>query len=187
MIRHFKLFRLPVALGRVIGDNSCAYDRMSIVALRLRTEDAWGYSEVQTHGTFTRDAHWIRPLPDLAALKSIFGAQCWPVLRGSVLENLRDVRRLHHSSEPALDAAVRMALWDLQAKQGSVPLYRLFNPKSTANYRRAYGSLRDFPLSDDQVIDVAQSMLSKGITAIKVIVGADDANRDIARLHLSQS
>jgi len=75
VIDNFELRRLPVELGRVVGGNDCAYDRLTIVALRLSTRaghEAWGYSEVQTHGTFTRDATWIRPLPDLQTLQSIF-------------------------------------------------------------------------------------------------------------------
>lgn len=190
MIEHFELLRMPVELGRVIGDNSCAYDRMTIVALCLHTaagHAAWGYSEVQTHGTFTRDAFWIRPLPDLAELRSIFEEQWWPILRGRRLDELSELRRARRSAEPALDGAVRIALWDLQAQQAGAPLYRVFNPAAACNRKRAYGSLLDFPLSDGAAMDIAQSMLRKGITAFKVKVGAKEAQRDIHRLRLIQS
>ena len=190
MIDNFELFRLPVELGRVIGGNDCALDRMTIVALRLSTKaghEAWGYSEVQTDGRFTRSAPWIRPLPDLEALRAIFATQWWPLLHDRRPDDLAGVRRSHGSAEPAIDAAVRVALWDLQAQEAGLPLYRLFNPAATSNRKRAYGSLLDFPLSNDEAVHVARGMLDKGITAIKVKVGAPDAGRDLDRLRLIRS
>ena len=190
MIDNFELFRLPVELGRAIGGNDCSLDRMTIVALRLGTRtghEAWGYSEVQTDGRFTRGAPWIRSLPDLEALRSIFATQWWPLLQGRRVDDLAGLRHSHGSAEPAIDSAVRVALWDLQAQEAGLPLYRLFNPAATSNGKRAYGSLLDFPLSDDEAVNVARGMLDKGITAIKVKVGAPDADRDIHRLRLIRS
>src|SRR5882762_4863223 len=103
MIEHFELLRMPVELGQFIADKSCAYDRMTIVALCLHTaagHAAWGYNEVQTHGNVLRDAFWIRPLADLAGLRSIFEEQWWPVLRGRRLDELSELRRAHRSAEP---------------------------------------------------------------------------------------
>jgi len=44
-----------------------------------------------------------------------------------------------------------------------------------------------FPLSDNDAVAAAQSMLGQDITAIKVKVGATDAGREIARLRLIRS
>jgi L-alanine-DL-glutamate epimerase-like enolase superfamily enzyme len=193
VIDQFELLSLPVELGRLIGDNSCAYDRMTIVALRLRIQvghEAWGYNEVQTHGTFVRDAFWIRPLPDLAVLQSIFEAQWWPSLHGRQLDDLADVRAFAslgraRTRRRGTDRALRLA--GTAGRSAALPLYRVFNPAAASDRKRAYGSLLDFPLSDEDAVDVAQAMLEKGITAIKIKVGASDADRDIHRLCLIQS
>ena len=183
----YELHRLETPLGRVIGDNSCAYDRLGVIALCLKTSsglEGWGYTEVQAMGRFDRAAPWIRPLPDRAALVARYEQDWWQQLGGRALADTETLRRTVRSADPALDGVVGLALWDLMAQEAGMPLYRLLGGATARTQCRAYGSLLDFPLADSEAVAVARKLLSFGIADLKIKVGAESAQRDIDRLRL---
>jgi L-alanine-DL-glutamate epimerase-like enolase superfamily enzyme len=89
----------------------------------------------------------------------------------------------HKTKLPYLDAAVRQALWDLRAQVAGVPLYQFLGGAPGRNRVRAYGSLLDFPLTENEAVDLAKRFVARGFSAIKVKIGAENVDRDIQRLH----
>lgn len=188
-IESFDLWRLEAPLGRMIGDNNCAYDTIGIVALRLRLDDGregWGYGECCNRGTFTRPAWYIQPMVSLAELKSEFQEQWWPVLQGidPRAQSTETLRKTHKGVHSYLDAAARQALWDLLAQSHEVPLYQLIGGSAEHNRVRAYGSIVDYPLSEEEVIALTKKFVAQGFKTIKVKVGAPEIERDFRRLEI---
>lgn len=186
-IKDFDLWRLEAPLGRIIGDNNCSYSSINVIALRLRTEAGhvgWGYGECCHKGTFKRPAWYIHPMVSEPMLRNDFERAWWPLLNqgdptGSQIE---EARKNHASQHSYLDAAVRMALWDLLAQVHELPLYQLISSSSHTNDVMAYGSILDYPLNETEAISLAQGFARQGFRAIKVKVGAPDVERDIQRL-----
>jgi L-alanine-DL-glutamate epimerase-like enolase superfamily enzyme len=175
-ITGYELWRLEVPTGRMIGDNNCHYDSLDLVALCLKTEDgleAWGYGETCWKGVFKIPAWYIQPMASQAEMRDVFEQEWFPRLPQAD----------HKTKLPYLDAAVRQALWDLRAQQAGLPLYQFIGGKPGGNRVRAYGSILDFPLSEDEAVALAKQFVSRGFRAIKVKVGADNVERDIQRLH----
>ncbi len=190
LIDGFNVYRIPCDLGRLIGDNSCHYDQMMLLAVCLKTTDGhqgWGYTEVMTTGQFTRTAWWIRPLPELPELTATFEKEWWPALKGKNADHTESLRRRHTTSEVALDKAVRLALWDLIGQQAGLPLYKLLGGKDRVNGKKSYGSPLDYPLTDEETATLVRKMLGMGVDTIKVKIGAPDVQRDIDRLTLIKS
>jgi len=186
-ISGFELHKLTLPLGRTIGDNNCSYQVINLVALSLQGSDghvAWGYSESVWQGRFKHDAWYVRPLPEAEAIAAEFERTWWPRLQGRSVFDTEADRLSYASGHPYLDAAVRLALWDLMAQERGVPLYRLLNPEAVRRDARAYGSILDFPLSDAEVLDLTQRFILDGFQTIKVKIGADDVERDLRRLKL---
>lgn len=186
----FDIFKFPSPLGRTIGDNSCSYNEMVILAICLRTNEGhvgWGYSEVMTTGNFVRKAWWVRQLPEVVELKNIFKQSWWPKLYKQDPLQLRDVRRNTHSSETGIDKAVRLALWDLIGLHLEKPLYKILGGDNAPNEKKAYGSPLDFHISNEETEKLVKKFISRGFTTIKTKVGAPDAQRDIDRLLLIQA
>jgi L-alanine-DL-glutamate epimerase-like enolase superfamily enzyme len=189
-IESFEVHRLTLPLGRMIGDNNCNYQVLDLVVVSLRTNQGnsgWGYSESAWQGRFKHDAWYIRPMPAVARMEADLMATWWPLLQGRNPMELEAERTGYSSGFPYLDAAVRLAIWDLMAQEKGVPLYRLLNPATTKKEALAYGSILDFPLSDREVLDLTQKFLLDGFGTIKVKIGADDVERDIRRLKLLRS
>ena len=183
------VYRIPCDLGRTIGDNSCAYDQMILLTVALKTTDGhvgWGFTEVMTTGRFVRPAWWVRPLPGLSELQASVAQEWWPVLRSVSPADTESLRREHTTSEPALDRAIRLALWDLIGQEAGLPLYRYLGGKTAANGKKAYGSPLDFPLTDEETTLLVQKMLTLGFDTIKVKIGAPNVQRDLDRLRLVQ-
>lgn len=164
-------FRLP--LRRIIGDSQVRFDTMYIAALELRTHDG----QVGL-GLLIRFS-----LPPQAEMERSFEAGVWPQLKGQsiypLLNRLTRPRggniRSHLFEEP-----LNQALWDLQAKDVDLPLYRLLG--GTNNRVRAYASGLDFHLTSPQIHDFFSDAVQQGYTAFKVKVGHPDLAWDIARL-----
>jgi L-alanine-DL-glutamate epimerase-like enolase superfamily enzyme len=163
----FDLWRLEVPLGRLIGDNNCSYAEMGVVAVRLRTDDGlegWGYSTSVWKGWFSQPAYYIQPMKSEAEMRAAFS-----------LERPTGLRYL--------DTAIRTARWDLRAKQRGVPLYVLLGGTPGQNRVRAYGSLLDYPSTEEEACARARAFVARGFRALKVKVGAPDVERDLQRLH----
>jgi len=190
LIEDFEIHKLTLPLGRVVGDNNCSYDVISVVAVALRTNHGhmgWGYSESAWKGKFKHDAWYVRELPDVEVLEADFRNTWWKKLQHSNPFDLEDLRTGYASGFNHLDAAVRLALWDLMAQERNLPLYALLNPETNIQEALAYGSILDFPLSDKDVLDLTEKFLTEGFGIIKVKLGADDVERDLRRLKLIQS
>jgi L-alanine-DL-glutamate epimerase-like enolase superfamily enzyme len=186
----FDVYRIPCDLGRTIGDNSCAYHEMILLTVALKTNRGhvgWGFSEVMTTGRFDRTAWWVRPLPELPELISVMQQEWWPVLHRANPADTQQLRMEHTTSEPALDRAIRLALWDLVGQEAGLPLYQYLGGKHVKNGKKTYGSPLDFPLTDLETTQLVQKFLGLGINTIKVKIGAADVQRDVDRLRLIQS
>lgn len=189
LIDGFDIYKLPSPLGRTIGDNSCSYNEMVILAICLKTNEGhqgWGYSEVMTTGNFVRKAWWVRQLPDVEQLKVTFKQSWWPQLYKQDTLQLGDVRRYVHSEEKGIDKATRLALWDLIGLTKNVPLYKELGGEHATDRKKAYGSPLDFHLSDKDTETLVRRFVKRGFTTIKAKVGAPDPHRDIDRLLLIQ-
>jgi L-alanine-DL-glutamate epimerase-like enolase superfamily enzyme len=180
-IRAFGLQRVELPLGRTIGDNDCSYDSMSVVVLHLRTDDCdgWGYGDAVSHASFTRPAWYLEPLPGLAELSAAFRERWWPRLEGREAATVQvESRQL---ADP-LTQSVDLALWDLRGKSLGEPVWSLLASGVPARPVPAYGSLLDFPLSDEDAVALASRFAARGFKAFKVKVGAPERQRDVARL-----
>ncbi len=144
-----------------------------------------GYGEAIWLGTFQKDAYYIQPMRSHVAMQECFQQTIWPFLQdkpaSAAFESIASQTPL---SERYLERAVEMALWDLVAKQKELPLYRLLGGQQKCV--PAYGSLLDYPMTDEEAVAKTAQYLNQGFRIIKVKIGADDPARDIARLKLIQ-
>ena len=189
-IESFEIHKLTLPLGRTIGDNNCSYEVINVLAIALKSNHGhvgWGYSESVWQGKFKHDAWYVRELPELLQLETDFTASWWPLIHKKNPFELQHERLKYSSGFNHLDSAVRLALWDLQAQEKGVPLFKLLNPETTKTKALAYGSILDFPLSDKEVLDLTNQFILDGFSIIKVKIGADDVDRDIRRLKLIKS
>ena len=186
-IEGFEIHKLTLPLGRTVGDNNCSYEVINVLAIALRSNHGhmgWGFSESAWQGKFKHDAWYVRELPDTTKLEADFSATWWPLIKHRNPFDLHEVRLGYTSGFNHIDSAVRLALWDLQAQEKQVPLYRLLNPSTQKKQALAYGSILDFPLNDKEVLDLMNKFIADGFSTIKVKIGADDVERDIKRLNL---
>ena len=190
IIDDFEIHRLTIPLGRTIGDNNCSYDVINLLVVGLKTNQGnigWGYSESVWEGKFKNDAWYVRQLSSSEQLNNDFTKTWWGKLKNQNPFDLENERHNYTSGSTNLDAAVRLALWDLMAQEKNVPLYKLLNPYSVKKEALAYGSILDFPLSNKDVLDLTQKFMLDGFDILKVKIGADDVDRDIKRLNLIKS
>lgn len=88
----------------------------------------------------------------------------------------------HQGLAPAAVAGLDMALWDLIAKQSGLPLAQLLG--GTLEPVRAYNSNGLGLDPPETLADAALALLDEGgFRALKVRVGRDDPNADLAALH----
>ena len=189
-IENYEIHKLTLPLGRVIGDNNCSYDVINLVAIALKTNQGhtgWGYAESVWQGKFKNDAWYVNQLPELDAINNHFSKTWWGKLHNKNPYDLELERKNFISGSNNVDAAVRLALWDLMAQEKEVPLYKLLNPNANKTQALAYGSILDFPLSDKDVLDLTQKFMLDGFSILKVKIGADDVERDLRRLKLIQA
>jgi L-alanine-DL-glutamate epimerase-like enolase superfamily enzyme len=186
----YEIYKIQLPLGRVIGDNNCHYDEMELLCINLKTNHGhmgWGYAESVWKGTFTRSAWYIKQLPSEHELDLIFQKTWWPILKNQDPNNLELIRKNFHSGLTQIDAAIRLAIWDLMAKDKNVPVYKLLNPSSVKTEALSYGSILDYPLNDEETVALTKNFLNRGFSIIKIKIGAPDVARDIARINLIKS
>ena len=189
-IDDYEIHRLTVPLGRVIGDNNCKYEVINVLAIALKTNHGhigWGYAESVWQGTFKNKAWYIRQLQNQVQLDIDFNKSWWSKLKGNNPFELSELRTSYVSEYHEIDAAVRLALWDLMAQEKNVPLYQFLNPATQKKEALTYGSILDFPLEDQEALDLTKKFIDDGFKIIKVKVGADDVATDIRRLSLIKS
>src|SRR5262245_55043373 len=125
-------------------------------------------------------------MPSLSDLRARFEKEVWPRLRGKHAFELKIPRNGPLSSYSPLLLAVMLALWDLMAQEVEMPLYRLLGGDPARNRVRAYGSALDYPLPEQEAVDLFTSFVRRGFTAVKVKVGAPTLERDLRRLEAVQ-
>ena len=184
-IRGYDLWKIELPLGRVIGDCTCHYDVIDVLVLRLNTDQGhigWGFGEAVSTGVFAKPAPWIKGVPSLDEIRRKFEENVWPILQGRSPLQLLLHRPLLFQEYSYLELSVHIALWDLMGNILELPLYQLLGAKPDQNRAYAYASGLDFPLSEAEAIDVFKSFVRRGFTAVKVKVGAPQAERDLRRL-----
>jgi L-alanine-DL-glutamate epimerase-like enolase superfamily enzyme len=77
-------------------------------------------------------------------------------------------------------AGVDIALWDLLAKRADVPLHRFLG--GARDRIPAYGSGINMHLDGDPLLAQMQGFLDRGYRAVKMKVGRDDPDEDVARV-----
>lgn len=77
-------------------------------------------------------------------------------------------------------SAVDIALWDLFGKRCGMPLWKLVGGRQ--GFVRAYGGGVDLNLSPDALVANVQEYLSRGHRAVKIKVGKQDLEEDLARV-----
>lgn len=186
--QNYKIHKIEVPTGRVIGDNNCSYEFLDVFCLQLLTEDGlegWGYEGTCWKGKFSKPAWYIKPMPALVELDQVFLEHWWPRLRNLSPESIREqLRSLPASPHSFIDMAVGNAVYDLCAKAAGLPLFRYLGGASAREKIPAYGSILDFHLNDEEALQLTDRFLKRGMRAIKVKIGSEDVARDIRRLRL---
>ncbi|TRC97957.1 mandelate racemase [Mesorhizobium sp. WSM4303] len=178
-ISSFELTRFQFARDRVIGDSQVSADEANIAALELIDENGnRGLGFVQV---------LFDALPAISEITRIFEAEVWPGLEGqSPLSIAHRVGRPRGGNQRSFtlpfQEAVQVAVWDLAAKQLTMPLHRLLG--SRRDKVRAYASGLDFHLSDDKFVAFFENADALGYRAFKIKVGHPDFDRDLHRLTL---
>lgn len=189
-IKKYQIHKLTLPLERMIGDNNCSYNEFNVLAIALKTNEGhtgWGYAEAIWKGTFKNKAWYIRDLANVNQLEIDFVNHWWYKLKDRNPFDLEVERKTFDSGINEIDAAVRLAIWDLMAQEKNVPLFKLLNPSSSKKEALAYGSILDFPLSDKETLDLTKIFVDMGFKTIKVKIGADNVEKDIKRLKLIKS
>lgn len=185
IIEGSELWKLELPTGRVIGDCTCQYSALDVLAVCLKTNQGrcgWGFGETVSAGVFTKPAPWITPMPSLADIRRDFERDFWPSIEGRTPFGLKMQRPRLFSGYSYSCLAIRMALWDLMAKVVEMPLYQFLGASPNHNRVRAYASGLDFPLSEEVAVALFKDFVRRGFTAVKVKVGHPDVERDLQRL-----
>jgi len=171
--------RFSIPLPETLSDST--HGEMSffeLVCVRIRDQDgAEGMGYTYTVGT-AANAILTLIRDDLSSL--VVGADA------SRIEDLwqRMWWHLHYAGRggPASFAlsAIDIALWDLKAKRIAQPLWRLLGGHNPEVLAYAGGIDLFFPL--DKLLAQTQANLDKGFHAIKMKVGSDKLNEDLARV-----
>jgi L-alanine-DL-glutamate epimerase-like enolase superfamily enzyme len=173
-IEGFEITRYQFPRQRVIGDSQVRSDTHYIGALELRAGDHVGL------GFFGALFH---PLPARAELERVFATEVWPGLAGQnpfALANRLARPRGGNIRASLFGQAVDQTIWDLQAKQLGLPLYRLLG--GTTNRVRAYASGLEFHLSTEAACAFFAAAKARGFSAFKLKIGHPDLAWDLARI-----
>src|ERR1700722_17462968 len=84
-ITSFELYRLELPTGRPIGDCTCRYEALDVLAVCLKTNQGhhgWGFGDTVSKGHFTRPTPYILPMPSLQEIRAGFERTAWPLLHG---------------------------------------------------------------------------------------------------------
>ena len=138
-ITEFELWKLELPAGRVIGDCSCYFDTLDVLAVCLRTNKGlcgWGFAQTVSAGVFNKPAPWITPMPSLADFQREFERDFWPSIEGRSPFELKMQRPRLFPGYSFLPLALRIVLWDLMGKAVEMPLYQ-FLGASPNHFRHA--------------------------------------------------
>jgi L-alanine-DL-glutamate epimerase-like enolase superfamily enzyme len=175
VIEGYRLTRYEFPRERPIGDSQVRSD-----VYHLGTLEVYGSGGLVGLGCF---ASLFVPLPPLAELERVFAVEVAPALLGQnsvALTNRVSRPRGGNIRTSLFSRAVDQAIWDLQAKEAGLPLYKLLG--GTRNRVPAYASGLDYHLSTEDVQDFFSRAAALGFTAFKIKVGHPDLAWDLARL-----
>lgn len=178
-LSEFRITRFQFARDRVIGDSQVQIDAINVAALELVAEDgSTGLGFIQA---------LFHPLPSHDEIVRVFEEEAWPALIGQ-----SPIALVHRVSRPRggnqrpyslpFFEAIQVALWDLAAKQASLPLHIFLG--SRRSRVRAYASGLDYHLSDADFEDFFARAEAQGFEAFKIKVGHPNFDRDLSRLKL---
>jgi L-alanine-DL-glutamate epimerase-like enolase superfamily enzyme len=174
-LERFTIRRYQFPRGRLIGDSQVQSDMHYIGALELHSSS--GQAGL---GFFHALFH---PLPAREELERVFATEHWPALaqqNPSVLLNRLSRPRGGNIRPNFFGQAIDQALWDLQAKELGMPLYRLLG--GTSNRVPAYASGLEFRLPTGEARAFYAQAKARGFTAFKLKVGHPDLAWDIERI-----
>ena len=176
-IAEFRITRYEWPRSRPIGDSQVRADWHHTGSVELTSTS--GQVGLGFFGAL------FHPLPPLAELTRAFAEEVFPGLTGQNAFTLG-----HRVSRPRggnigkggslFGLAVDQALWDLQAKELGLPLYRLLG--GTNNRVPAYASGLDYHLTTDDAAAFFAEAKRQGFEAFKVKVGNPDLQWDLDRL-----
>lgn len=175
LIQCYRLTRYQFPRQRVIGDSQVYVDTHHLLVLELESDSG--------HIGLGFQVGLLFPLPPLEELDRVFRLEVAPWVVGQspvALANRLGRPRGGNIRSHIFGQAVNQAVWDLQAKALSLPLYRLLggtNPRV-----RAYASGLDFHMTDAEFRAFFQKTAEQGFSAFKIKVGHPDLAWDLARL-----
>lgn len=172
-----RLFRVP--LGAVMSDaKHGAHTHFELVTVTLRLSDG----SVGTGYTYTggKGGHAIRAMivHDLAPF--LIGRD------GARISELHDqmLWHIHYVGRGGIASfavsAVDIALWDLKGRREGLPLWRMAG--GAGKTAKVYRGGIDLGLSLDDLVASVEGYLRAGYRAVKIKVGKDDLEEDIARV-----
>ncbi|MEO7222523.1 MAG: mandelate racemase/muconate lactonizing enzyme family protein [Devosia sp.] len=178
-IEAYKLTRFQYPRDRVVGDSQVRTEEVNVVGLELIDEQG-------RSGLGFMQALFV-PMPPPDEIGRVFLDEVWPTLKGQMPMSLvHQVNRPRggnrRSTSLPFHESLQVALWDLAAKQVSMPLHQLLG--SRRDRVRAYASGLDFHLSDEAFVELFGRADALGYDAFKIKVGHPDFERDLHRLAL---
>lgn len=186
----FNLTKIRLPLARNIGDHSCAYNEIDLILLELRDSEGnvgYGWGGGVSKGYFAKTGWWLQPMKAEKQLSWIFEKEVQGVWAGLDIEKDFDqILAISISSKPLL-MAFHQAMWDLRAKRANQSVYQILGGRNSETCVLGYGSILDYPLSDEEAVERAKFFLTLGFKFIKVKIGGRDFQRDLNRLKLIQS
>lgn len=185
-IKSFKISKLHVPAGRMIGDSMCHYDAFRVVALRLETASGlvgWGFGEKAYGGHFAKEAAWNRPVPCVEDMRAEFTSRFAPWILGRPALGVKlGTPPSLFAGDDALVLATRMALWDLIGKEAGTPLYRLLGGDRARESLPSYASACEFPMPDEFLKEFYGKKVQEGFRMFKIKLGHPDPHHDLRRL-----
>ncbi|WP_073632244.1 mandelate racemase/muconate lactonizing enzyme family protein [Pseudoxanthobacter soli] len=178
------ILHLPLTADS-ISDSTHSITHWGVVGTRIVTSDGLeGYGFTGTHADLASDRLITSCIRDCYA----------PLLIGEdAVEQTRLWKKLARS--PALQwvgragithlalAAVDVALWDLRAKQAGLPLWKFLGGATTGKVEAYNTDIGWLSFTQQQLLDGSRRAVEvDGFTRIKLKVGHDNPNVDIARL-----
>jgi L-alanine-DL-glutamate epimerase-like enolase superfamily enzyme len=172
---HAELYRVPPRVA--LSDAIQQVDKIEFVVVTIETDTGirgtgWTYTGVG--GLALRD------LVNTYIAQFIIGSDASRI--GMLWQKVWN--ELHIAGSAGMTAlalsAVDIALWDVSGKHHGVPLFRLWG-----GHRESvpvYASGLDLHLSPDELAERLQSYLALGYKAVKIKVGRDNPDDDIARV-----
>lgn len=176
-IEEFRITRYQFPRARPIGDSQVRSDWHYMGTLELTSSS--GQIGLGFFGAL------FYSLPPLVELERVFRTEVWPGLEGQNIHALTHRMARPRGGNigkgtPLFGQPVDQAIWDLEAKELGLPLYRLLG--GTHNRVRAYASGLDYHLSTEEAAAFFAAAARQGFTAFKIKIGNPDLAWDLARL-----